>query len=445
MPGFSIDGLISGLDTTSLVASLMQAEALPQTQLKTKVTDNKAVISAYQTVNSTYASLKASADSLALASTWTTPTVRSSSTGVAASATTATTVGQLSFDVTAVAAAHSLATADFSTFSEINPTVPPILTFAKGTGAPVKIYPADGDLATVVKSINDAAGLGVTAVAIQVSAGHYRIQLTAKDTGADNVFTVEGLGADLKAPTIVQPGTDASINLGGTLNVSRPTNTFSDVLPGVSFTVSKIEDGVTVSAAVDPGSLADKVQAFVDSTNASLSEISRQSSYDATNKVGGPLLSDSSVRELQAATLSNMSAPVALTGPPATSWSPALVGIQTDRTGKVTFDRAAFLALQAADPAKAQALVQGVAAGAAAIASGATDKTTGTLTLAVQGRDAVVKDLNTRIDAWDLTLVTRQATLKKTFDSMELALSKMKSQSSWLAGQISAMPATYAG
>jgi flagellar hook-associated protein 2 len=208
----------------------------------------------------------------------------------------------------------------------------------------------------------------------------------------------------------------------------------------VSFTVSKPELGVTLTAAVDGAGLADQIQAMVDAANATLTEIGKQTAYDPTSKIGGVLLSDSNVRRLQSATLDGVAQAVPLAGPPATSVSPSIAGIQTDRSGKLTFDRAKFIALQAADPAQAQAVVQGVAGRLAVVAKGATDKTTGTLTAAVQGRTALVKDLTTRIGDWDNRLALRKSALQQQFSAMEVALSKMKSQSSWLAGQIASLP-----
>ena len=55
--GMAVDGLISGLDTTSLINSLMQAEAIPQTLLKSKVTDSTTYITAMQALNSKIAAL----------------------------------------------------------------------------------------------------------------------------------------------------------------------------------------------------------------------------------------------------------------------------------------------------------------------------------------------------------------------------------------------------
>jgi flagellar hook-associated protein 2 len=246
----------------------------------------------------------------------------------------------------------------------------------------------------------------------------------------------------------MQDATDAVVHMGpagGGYDVTSNTNTFTGALPGVTFTVSKKDTDVTLSMAKNPNALADQMQAMVDATNAALTEIGKQTGYDAATKKGGVLLTDSGVRELRSATLMGVAQAVAMPGPPPTSVSPASVGIQTDRFGKMTFDRATFLALQTTDPAQAQALVQGVASRVAAVAKGATDKTTGTLTLAVQGRNALVKDLSTRITDWDDRLALRKATLQHQFSAMEVALSGLKAQSSWLSGQVAAMPATYAG
>ena len=53
----SIAGLVSGLDTTSLITQLMQIESAPQTLLKTKQTNTSNVVSALQALNDERASL----------------------------------------------------------------------------------------------------------------------------------------------------------------------------------------------------------------------------------------------------------------------------------------------------------------------------------------------------------------------------------------------------
>src|SRR4029078_11958541 len=122
---------------------------------------------------------------------------------------------------------------------------------------------------------------------------------------------------------------------GGGYDVTSGSNTFTGVMPGVTFTISRKDIDVTVSTAKNPNTLADKVQSFVDATNAALSQISSKAYFDPTTNSGGPLLSDFAVRQLASAPISAVSQPVNYAGPPPQSLSPALAGIQTNRTGKV--------------------------------------------------------------------------------------------------------------
>lgn len=436
MAGMSVDGLVSGMDTTSLINQLMQAEAAPQTALKAKVTEGQAVVAAYQGLNSRFAALKAAADLLGKPEAWTAPAATSSSAKVAATAIATASSGQVTFDVTALAKAHSVASGQFATLADVATQLPPVLTGTKN-GVAFTITSADNSTSGLVAAINAAKdvngdALGVTASVLAVSPGQYRLQITATETGAADAFTVAGLGPT----TLVRQGADAQVDLGGGLVVSSATNTFTDILAGTSFTVSALENGVTVTAAVDPKALADKVDKMVAAANAALADISRYTAYDPTSRKGGALVGDSTVRQLSARTLGNVSTEVGSAG------SPGAAGIALDRNGRLTFDRAKFLALQAADPAKAQELVAGVAQRLGEVADGATDADSGTLTLAAQGRTATVKDLGRRIDDWDQRLALRKAALQRQFTAMETALSGLKSQSSWLAGQIASLPTT---
>ena len=72
----------------------------------------------------------------------------------------------------------------------------------------------------------------------------------------------------------------------------------------------------------------------------------------------------------------------------------------------------------------------------------ASDATTGTLVALANGQDSLVKDIQDRIDAWDLRLAKRKETLTRQFTAMETALSSLKNQSTWLAGQINSLPSS---
>ena len=54
---FSIGGMISGLDTATMINQLMQLEARPQSLLKNKVSSTQTLVSALQALNTRIADL----------------------------------------------------------------------------------------------------------------------------------------------------------------------------------------------------------------------------------------------------------------------------------------------------------------------------------------------------------------------------------------------------
>lgn len=66
----TIDGLISGMNTSEIVSQLMKLEAAPQTALKNRVGTQQKAISAYQAVNGKMAALTKAATALTGADTW---------------------------------------------------------------------------------------------------------------------------------------------------------------------------------------------------------------------------------------------------------------------------------------------------------------------------------------------------------------------------------------
>jgi flagellar hook-associated protein 2 len=115
------------------------------------------------------------------------------------------------------------------------------------------------------------------------------------------------------------------------------------------------------------------------------------------------------------------------------------------------FDEAAFDQAYAADPAATAAAFtiapttgpttaeNGWAARVAAVAKAASDSDDGTITTAINGRNTTIDRLQDSIDDWDLRLDLRRTTLSRQFTALETALSTLKSQGDWLAGQLASL------
>ena len=63
----------------------------------------------------------------------------------------------------------------------------------------------------------------------------------------------------------------------------------------------------------------------------------------------------------------------------------------------------------------------------------------GSVARARQGIERRIELYQDRIDGYDIRLATRESTLRKQFTAMEVALSQLQAQGSWLSGQLSAL------
>ena len=120
-------------------------------------------------------------------------------------------------------------------------------------------------------------------------------------------------------------------------------------------------------------------------------------------------------------------------------------GIELDKFGKLTFDEAQFKKAYEADPVTTaayftkQASATGFADRLATTAKAASDPYDGVISSSVKGRtddDRAAPGLHRRLGH---RLELRRTTLTRQFTALETALSRMNSQSTWLAGQISSL------
>jgi flagellar hook-associated protein 2 len=429
-------GLISGMDTAGLIDSLIAVERNPQTLLKTKLADTKADATAYRAVNTKFDALRTAAEALTKAATWGAAKATSSSPAVAVTATSTAVPGSTSFTVDSVAARHTVVgTSAFDASAGLGLTI----ADRDGDAAPQTVTIAAGtSLADTVKAIN-AAGGGVTASIV----GGDRLQLTATTTGADSAFDVTGGSFG----TVVE-GADAKVTVQGSgsysFSATSTTNTFSDLLPGVTITVAATTtDPVTVEVASDPAAVADAVQSLVSAANAVLTSIAGYT--DTKSGSIAVLKGDSTLRGLANKVLGAVSDAIGGTA------SAAQAGIQLTRYGTITFDKDAFTKALAADPTLTQSLVNGssgtpavpgVAQRLLDVVTEATDSVTGSLVVRAKSQDEAATSLQDRIDDWDRRLELRRSTLSAQFTAMETALSSLQNQSGWLSAQLKSLPSS---
>ncbi len=305
----TIDGLVSGLDTESIIEGLLEIQQKQIDLLesrKTKITAKQGAFTAIQaqlqTLRSGAATLSRSVNSVFDANLANV----SDEDALLATASNKATSGVFQVTINALAQAEQVATQGFA--DEDAPITQGTLTLQVGNGsaATVTIDSTNDTLQGLATAINNSdAGVSASIIQDGSSGGTpFRLLLTSEKTGASqqisitNNLAASGGGAtqpvfDTGNP--VQAAADASITLGngpGAITVFSDTNTVNNLINGVSLTLRQADAAKTISVSIEadtePATTA--VNEFVDSFNTFANFISNLSSYDTNAEQGGVLL-----------------------------------------------------------------------------------------------------------------------------------------------------------
>ena len=427
----TVDGIATGFNTTQMVASLMAAERVPQNQLRGQKSLLSRQQSAYSDLKSLYSKVSDRLETINNSDTWQRRSTTSSDTKVAATATGDAAVGQFTFTIDQTAAAHAVYTADTVSADGI---VSDTGTYAGMTAT------------EAVAAINNDDTLDTSAALIQTAPGEYRIQLSTKSTGADSTVGVDTSEFDRLTSgfTTLTTGRDAQISVSGDnpLVITSNTNTFDDVMPGLDITVTEPStDAVTVSVTEDVDSLADDMAAMFDDLIGVLNKVD---SLTKTNANTSSLLSSASVlrrseNNLRNAVFNEVSSSTLSTA--------SFAGVDISREGTLSFDKQKFIDAYNDDPQAVKDLFFSDDATQETVFSrldtelkAATNFTSGYLSTSEDAVEQRVRDIDDQIAAWDIRLDKREANYRRTFTSLETALSELQQQSSWLSSQIASLP-----
>jgi len=288
MPAISFSGIASGLDTQSIIKSLLDARKIGLRPLESKIDQNDKETAAYDEIKSKLKKFQdavkdfQTASGAAIQKKATSSNTEivgvTASTGAQASSTTIT-------SVTSLAKAATLSFADRFTADD-----QPI---AAGLAAPVDITVTVGiggaartatvsvssttTLSQIVAGINDQmSGYAVASVVNTgtIAAPQYGLLINGQKTGVQDgslsVIVPPELQAQgfFAAPPSLDQATDAVFNVQGLGEIRRATNSVSGLIPGLTFDIKKIsEEDVLVNVTTDKERTSQKIQAFIDAFN----------------------------------------------------------------------------------------------------------------------------------------------------------------------------------
>jgi len=327
----SSPGLGSGLDINSIVGQLMTLEQRPLLLLNNKEAGQQAKISAYGSLKGALSSFQNSVKTLTNASTFSGVKATTANPDiVTASALSSAAAGSHQIEVLTLAQAQKIKSDAFaSTDTAIGSGT---LTIEFGTynndgsftnhpdklAKPITIESGQSSLGSIRDAINQA-DVGVSASIVNDGTGN-RLVIASKDTGLNNALKITvddndgnhtdtaGLsrlaydastgGAANMAETVA--ARNATMVIDG-INISKPSNTISDALGGVTFNLLKADPGTTttLSVARDVSKVQAGAEAFVKAYNELTKTIADVSRYDTANQQASILTGDSTVRAIQ--------------------------------------------------------------------------------------------------------------------------------------------------
>lgn len=286
------NGIGSGLDINGLVSQLMAVEQRPLTALATKEASYQAKLSAFGQLKNVVSALQTAADGLDDAAKFTaTKATVGADAGFTASSTSSAAAGSYSVQVTNLATVQRSATSKDATF------VPTAGTLSVTIDGETKTLDFTGATIEELRDAINGGDLGISATVINNGKAK-QLMLSGKDTGVDKAFTATGLGIESSLYE-VQAAEDAALTIDG-IAVTRGSNTISDIIEGVTLTLSKeTTAAANLTVADDRTSARSAIDGFVKAYNDANKAIRDLTAFNAETRRASSLTGDSTARSIQ--------------------------------------------------------------------------------------------------------------------------------------------------
>ena len=442
MSTINFGGLVSGLDTDTIISQLIAIEHQPIDLLDAKQTTYEDQLSAFQDLNSKLLSLKTQSETLNKAETFQAATVTSSDeTILTGTSSGSPNTGVYAIEVTQLAQAHKLSSDSFTDS-----------TSALNFSGDIVVNSQTVTIATT-DSLNDirdkinSASAGVSASVLQVSSTDYRLLLTSEETGSANSITIDnttvaqdlglidGVGA---IKNEIDAAQDSIIKMGQTnpVTITRSSNTISDVITGVTLNLNKAQVGTQVSLTVssDTDTVKQSIQGFVDAYNDVISYINEQTSYNSEDDTQGPLRGDFTTRTVESTLQQTISSEVSGLSSSLTALS--RIGITSSASdGTLSIDDTELTSALTNNLTDVEDLFIGLTDDLTTKLDSFTDPYDGLIANRIEGTQNTIDDLQDRMDAMEVRVSQREEQLQSQFQAMEIALAQLQSQSAFLTQQ----------
>ncbi len=310
---FSIDGLVSGLDTSSIIQGLLALQQSRLDRLNLRKDEILLEQSAFSGIEANVLSLQSAVNRLA-SFTNNVFAVRAATSSdesiLTASAASNAASGTYVMRVTQLARAEQIASQGFSSAEAL--ITEGTLTLGVGNRPTVNVVidSTNNTVQGLADAINNSTS-DLTATLVNDGSG-VRLLLTSAHTGAANTINISSnfdppvgnqVEPDFSGPP-VQSATDSEILLGsgaGAISIRQSSNLVEDVIEGVTLNLIDVDADrdilLVIENDIEPARTA--IEGFVDAFNSVVSYIDEQTAYESETETAGLLLGNNTASNIR--------------------------------------------------------------------------------------------------------------------------------------------------
>ncbi|MSP55822.1 MAG: hypothetical protein EXR69_09505 [Myxococcales bacterium] len=432
-------GLVSGIDTASLIASLVAANSTTLVVIQAQrevVSDRK---DAYDTLASRLDSLASTIAAIDTTTEFRSVSGSSNNDAVGVTVAGDAVVGHLTVTVEQLASS-AMEVSDGVADRDVASTMA-TGTYAftvAGVHTTVEIDAGSSSLDNVVSAINDQVD-GVTAYVMDTGdpTAPYRLVIAVDSTGAENTLTIDTTGLFLGTGfiptfTAVTDARDAELTVNG-IAITSASNEVTDVIQGVTLSLTDVTTtDATVTISSDVSGMATKLAAVVSAYNSVMSYIRGQKAWNPDEGIEGSFVGESQtntlIRSLQTLT-GNQYTPVGDFA------NLASLGITTEQDGDLVIDDDVLNAALQDGMEDVTTLFTEADTGIAAMFTALLEGLTGD-DGSITGRSEALEDqleaFDARIATYEEQLAAYEDRLEKQFTAMEIAIAGFNAANSAL-------------
>lgn len=434
----NVAGIISGIDTNSIVSQLMQAARGPIRQMQSQIETLGSRKSKLQELNSLLSDFKTALGTVDGADELPAYSMSSSQEdNITATVTGTPTPG--SHDVRV----HYLAEASVDRSNTFTSPTQQLrngnlkLTIGSDvTNVPMSDAAGTRSIEGLAAYINENVD-GASAYVLDQGYGSspFRLIINGEDTGAANdvqtQVTNNGGGGKKLYMYTQQNASDARLTVDG-LTVYTDSNTPDGVLPGLQLDLKDVTSGdARIVVGRDPAQMATNVQGVVDAYNKLVEYFGKNIGIEADAAIQG----DSTVRTVQRRLQQVLSSGYGNSAVAGLN----TIGLGTEQDGTLSFDTAAFSSGVNANFDDVVSMLTGATGlfgELYAQVDTVIDPTTGIMQPRLESIDDQVKALNDSIADSEYRLEQREAVLQQQFTRMESMLAKYQATGDFLSAQL---------